>query len=304
MRVNSSAPGKPLKVALIQANVDQNVKWDLRFTDSVFTLYREQTISVAADNPDLVVWSESAMPCYFLKRTRYRTGVKQLMDSLQIPLVFGGLDYRTVKTAGSRKREYFNSVFFYAPGQQGFQKYDKMRLVPFSERLPFEGLFPIISRVDLGEADFTAGETFNLFSFGDLSLFTPVCYEVVYPEQMRNFVNFGGDLMVHVTNDGWFGRSGMSYQHANITRFRALENGIPVARCANTGVSCFIDVFGRIQNATKIFTQANVVGSLSMPKRDTFYRRWGDWVGWGCVWLVLISGLLLPAKIILLRRHQ
>jgi apolipoprotein N-acyltransferase len=235
-------PEKSLTIGLCQVNVDQNVKWDSPFRDSLFNLNANMTRTCAAQGASLVVWSESAIPCYFLKWPKYRVRVKRLSDSLNVPIIFGSLDYET-NPGSARKYDYYNSVFYYRPGAAGFVKYDKIRLVPFSEMLPFEGLFPIISRVDLGEADFSSGKDLTLFDFEGLKAFAPICYEVVYPEFIRAFVERGAGLMVHLTNDGWFGRSGMPFQHANITRFRALECGVPVARCANTGVTCFIDPF-------------------------------------------------------------
>jgi apolipoprotein N-acyltransferase len=301
-RIKEPSREHQLKVALVQANVDQNVKWNVHFRDSVYNLHKQMTLQCVRENPDLVVWSESAMPCYFLKRPRYKYGVITLMDSLSLPLVFGGLDYMP-NYEKKKKYDFFNSVFFYHPKSRRFLKYDKIRLVPFSERLPFEGIFPLISRVDLGEADFTPGRDYRLFKLKGYRLFTPVCYEVVYPKEIRRFVRSGGEFMVHLTNDGWFGRSGMPFQHANITRFRALENGIWVARCANTGVSCFIDPYGRFTKKSSIFTGVNIVGNINARGINTFYTRHGDLMGWFCIWVTVLYFLFVFGKWIYIKKY-
>jgi len=297
-RIHSAKPDAPtITVAMVQANVDQNIKWDNRFTDSVVQLHQTLSRSTLSEKPDLLVWSESAMPFYFLKRYEYREEIRRFLDSIGIPVIFGSLDYER-NPKKEKHYNFFNSAFFYDPAVGEFQKYDKIRLVPFSEALPFEGFFPIISRVDLGEADFQAGDSLTLFSLWGKPFFTPICYEVVYPDFIRTFANRGGRFMVHITNDGWFGRSGMPFQHANITRFRAVENGMPVAQCANTGVSCFIDIYGRMKAATDIFTTTTLTHSLSFSTAPTFYTQHGDWVGWACLYMVplFIFGSFLYEK--------
>jgi len=206
-------------------------------------------------------------------------------------LIFGSLDYELLPEKPNEPH-YYNSAFFYSPGTNGqYLKYDKIQLLPFAERLPFEGLFPIISRVDLGEADFTPGDSLHRFALKKHQLFIPICYEVVYPWFIRDFVNAGGDLMVQITNDGWFGYSAMPYEHANIARFRAVETGVPVARCANTGVSCFIDPFGRILQPTRIFTTTINLMTLPLNATPTPYLKIGDL--WGVLSLILVGmGLL------------
>lgn len=283
-RVNQ-APSveKTTTVALIQPNISTDDKWSPARSDSIFLLHCSMTAQAAAcEKLDLAVWPESALPCYFLRRFSYQRHLTLLADSLKVPILFGSLDF-DFKGANPREPRYFNSVFFYAPGSGCFGKYDKIKLVPFGEALPFQGLFPIISRVNLGEADFTPGDSLKLFSAKEHRFFTPICYEVVYPEQMRAFARLGGEMMVQVTNDAWYRRSGMTFQHANICRFRAVETGVPVARCANTGLSCFIDPLGRMDHTTEIFTSTTPIKHVPAWKYETFFNQHGDLVGWGCL---------------------
>jgi apolipoprotein N-acyltransferase len=300
----SETGGETLNIALIQANVDPNIKWSPGHADSIFTLHCRMTEAAAKnDSLDLAVWAESALPFYFLKRWGCRQAVMALSDSLRLPLVFGSIDFDDGPLKSLRPIRYYNSVLFYDPGKKGFLKYDKIRLVPFGEQLPFEGWFPIISRVDLGEADFSPGDSLHLFDLKGCKIFTPICYEVVYPEQMRCFVRAGGRFMVQVTNDAWYRRSGMTFQHTNICRFRAVEEGIPVARCANTGVSCFIDPYGRLDRVTPIFKTLISKGRVSSRWLDTFYSRHGDIAGWVCLYLTLAYFIILLLLSFIRKRH-
>ncbi len=290
-----------IKISLIQGNVNQHVRWDFRFVNSVIDKQTELTELALQEDPDLVVWSESALPFYFYRRVHYKDKAEKFFNKANIPFLFGSLHLRKSQIPG-RKFEYFNSAFLFRPGLEDYEKSSKIKLVPFAEKLPFENIFPIISKVDLGEADFSPGDELKLFSIKGKNFFVPICYEVVYPEHIRDFVQKGADFMIAITNDGWFGRSGMPFQHTNISRFRCVENGISAARCANSGVSVFYDSFGRPSNATDIYTERAITGRVSTERIDTFFTRHGDYVGWIAMWVMLASILIYVAQKISLNK--
>jgi apolipoprotein N-acyltransferase len=126
-----------------------------------------------------------------------------------------------------------------------------------------------------------------------------ICYEVVYPFFFQDFLKNKSSFFVQITNDAWFRRSGMASQHLNITRFRVIENRIPVVRCANTGISCFIDSRGRIFNRTKLFTSSAESGELDLISSPGIYRKYGDWVGWSMFFIapILFFTLFLQSLI-------
>src|SRR5699024_216126 len=132
-----------------------------------------------------------------------------------------------------------------------FRQYSKLRLVPFSERLPFDDIFPLINYVNLGEGDFSAGDGYEVWN-AKIPYAPSICYEVIYPDFVRGARRRGATLLVNITNDGWFGYSNAPFQHANITRFRAVEAGMPIARNANSGISVFYDYKGRILGKTRL----------------------------------------------------
>ncbi len=271
------------RVAIIQPNVDPLIKWERRRADSIFQLNIDMTTNAftSENNIDLAIWPESALPVYFGREARYRRIISSLADSLSTSILFGALDIDFTNN-DINQPNYYNSVFFKAPHTQ-FVRYDKINLLPFAERLPFEGIFPIISRVDLGEADFTHGKLSTVYSIqtaaGPLNVFTPICYEVVYQKAIANFVKNGGKLMAQVTNDGWFGRSAMPYQHLNIALFRSIEFGIPLARAANTGISAIADACGRISLSTPIYESRILVGNVKTNTMDTLFTFTGDIIG-------------------------
>ena len=131
-----------------------------------------------------------------------------------------------------------------------------------------------------------------------LSIIGVICYESVFPDLIRRFVKMGGKLLVVVTNDAWFGNTSGPYQHAQIAVFRAIENRISIARCANTGISSFIDPYGRIIDETKYNQRANLIKSIPLRKESTFYMQHGDIFSF---FLVAISGLSFITA--LLRRN-
>jgi apolipoprotein N-acyltransferase len=122
-----------------------------------------------------------------------------------------------------------------------------------------------------------------------------ICFESVYPALVRSFVRRGAEFLVNITNDAWFGKTHGPFQHAQIAVFRAIENRISIARCANSGVSMFVDPLGRVKSATKIFVRTTVIGQIPLKLKDTFYTKHGDWFAQGCF---LVSFFLISACLI------
>ena len=158
-----------------------------------------------------------------------------------------------------------------------------MHLVPFGERTPFMDHVPLLRDIDwtaltgdLGPAEFARGRERTLFNHprGDFAVL--ICFESVFPDLVRRHVAAGADFLVVITNDSWFGRTAGPYQHAQLAVFRAVENRTAIARCATSGVSLFVDPYGRTSQSTPVFTEAHAVGDLATGARRTFYNRRGD----------------------------
>ena len=207
----------------------------------------------------------------------------------------GALDYRRNPRGSIRKFDVYNASFLFSPGNNSFpDRYIKKHLVPFSERIPFDEIFPILNYVDLGEGDFVAGKETPVYL---PSLWTPyICYDAIFGDLVREAIRNGSRLMVNITNDGWFGRSTAPYQHLNLIRYRAIENGMPVARLANSGVSAFIDQYGHYDGNTEIFTDRVVQRKVPLKTRDTLYSRIGDAVE---MLLLIFFAVYLTATLLL-----
>jgi apolipoprotein N-acyltransferase len=153
-----------------------------------------------------------------------------------------------------------------------------VKLVPFSEALPFQGLFPILSRVNLGQADFKPGSVPVVYSIGSLIRGAPfICFDIIYPSFVRKRAAFGANILIHITNDGWFGKSSGPFQHALMSQQRCIENGISLARCANSGISMLVDQYGRIIAKTRLGVRTILSGDIPLARVPTLYTALGDW---------------------------
>ncbi len=271
-----------IKLALIQGNIDPYIKWTPSFIDSNFAVYRRLTWDISDDHPDLIVWPETATPCYLRYRPIYLDRVRSQIDSLGIPLLTGSPDYEYVGEQGIKT---YNGALLIHPNHREIDQYHKIHLVPFSERVPFVEQFPFLydwgSKMDLDIGNFEPGDSvvvFKIMNSQNREFFFSVviCYESVYPYLVRKFVQKGAKFLIIITNDGWFGTTSGPYQHAQIAVFRAIENRLWIARCANTGISEFIDPFGVIHAKTKLNEESVLTYSIFVREEETFFLKHGQ----------------------------
>ncbi len=312
------APQKTVTIALVQGNVDPFEKWEEGGTDKNLSLYEDMTRQAIQQHPDLIVWPETALPFYLRAEPPYLRRVLTLADSTRTPLLTGGLDY---KYEDEQDYVYYNTAFLIEPGERYLQSYYKMQLVPMSERVPYRDYFPfkyikkLLFDMALGIGDYARGQQWTVFTCkinqpsshgqettpaAQVRFSVPICYESVFPDLVRKFRQAGAQFLVIITNDAWFGRTTAPYQHAQFAVFRAIENRIPIARCANTGVSCFVDAFGRVYNSSKIFQPAVVVDTIKLCDKRTLYSQHGDWFAKLCA--IIAAGMMLIVIPISLRR--
>ena len=288
-----------MRVALVQPNLTFAQKWGPEGLNRSIDRLAELSLAAARQEPDLVVWPETALPCYLLTHADCRQRVGALVDTMAVPLLTGASAYDYAS------RQPYNAAFFLQPRRQNIQSYAKMHLVPFGERTPYRDRIPLLRDIDwsrltgaLGPAEFAPGRRRTLFAHpaGDFAVL--ICFESVFPDLVRRSVSQGARLLVNITNDSWFGRTAGPYQHAQLAVFRAVENRTPIARCATSGISLFIDAFGRPFQTTDIFTQVVRVGDLPLASESTFYTRHGDLfaqlvLGLSCGLMILV---LLPVR--------
>ncbi len=288
--------GEQMKIALLQGNMEPEVKWDESLLDYNIQTYIDMSGEAARESVDLIIWPETAAPCYLTAEKVYLQNVQNTCDRLNVPLLVGTNDYE-VKPDGTLK--YYNSAFLFTPGGGYPAVYNKIHLVPFSEKLPYDEYLGITKRIQLGQSDFSNGEDYTIFEIPQGRFATLICFESVYPGLVRDFVNRGINFLVNITNDGWFGKTHGPFQHAQIAVFRAVENRIAIARCANTGVSMFIDPYGQVRKPTRIWVRDMVIDKIPLKQpgdagwhKETFYARYGDWFAQGCFLIALVAVLM------------
>ncbi|PNU20909.1 apolipoprotein N-acyltransferase [Geothermobacter hydrogeniphilus] len=277
--------GKPLTIGLAQGNIDQAVKWDPAFRQWTLRTYRELTARAAAAGADLVIWPESAVPFYFQEPGQEQREVLQVAGRLKGFLLFGSPAY--LRQEG--KVRYLNSAYLLNADGRQLGRSDKVHLVPFGEYVPLKWLFPFIDKLVVGIGDFSPGRVEPLVMNGH-RLGVLVCYEAIFPELARDYVNSGSDLLVNITNDAWFGRSSAPWQLLEMSAVRAVENRIWIARAANTGISALISPLGEIRQQTPLFKPALLVGKVYPGAGASLYRRIGDLLPQGCLLVAVLLG--------------
>ena len=239
-----------IKISVAQGNIPQELKWDPGAAESILDRYIDLTRLSAFDAPDLIIWPETSFPGFFEEDRKRTQLVLDLAKDINIPILLGANTYEGLRN--------FNSAVFVSDKGEAAERYDKIHLVPFGEYVPFSEKFSVLHNLVLGElGEFTAGQEFKIFKLttSDLRLTTNfatlICYEDIFPEISREFVKNGAQFLVVITNDAWYGKTSAPYQHAACSVFRAIENRVPVVRCSNTGLSCFIDSRGRIYDSVE-----------------------------------------------------
>jgi apolipoprotein N-acyltransferase len=275
-RMHQHRSGSVVKAAVIQGNIEQDKKWDPAYQRSVIDAFKDLSFSAARERPDLIVWPETSLPFYFKSDKELTAYMLSFQKQFNSYLLFGSV---TAKDRNKNKKSsvprYANSAVLVDKNGTITYIYDKIHLVPFGEFVPLRQL---LSFVDLTGSigDFVPGESYikAVTPFGSFG--TLICYEIIFPGLARKFYSKGGDFIVTITNDAWFGRTAGPYQHFSMAVFRAIENRKPVIRCANTGISGFIDSCGRILGKTDIFSRTYLQSAVTTDKTISYYSKYGD----------------------------
>ncbi len=284
----SPASQANLKVAVVQGNVDQGLKWAPENQQMILTKYMGLTRSVLSEGADLVVWPESALPFVFDNDLPHTEALRAFVGSIETPLLTGAVVMAGEKEG--RVRVANGAVLIDETGKTK-DTYEKIHLVPFGEYVPL-GL--PVARLVTAIGDFEAGKEYTVFRWEGPAFSALVCYEIIFPELVRNFAAKGARTLITITNDAWFGRTAAPYQHFSMAVFRAVENRMPVIRAANTGISGFIDDRGRIIKATGIFHEDAFAETVTISGEKSFYTRYGNVFGYisivAAVMMIMFKG--------------
>jgi len=292
--LGNSAPSRQITLALVQPSIPQTLIWDVTENANRFQQVLALSEKALASKPDLLVWPEAAVPDL---GPEHEQAIKRLLAGHPAWLIFSG---DSAELLASGETNYFNSSFLVSPAGVFESIYNKRRLVIFGEYIPLLRWLPFLKWLTPISGGFTPGDHPVPFNMTNLGAKTSVliCFEDMFPHEAREHVNEDTDFLINLTNDGWFGDGAAQRQQAAGALFRAVENGVPLVRCANNGLTCWIDAQGRIREIENEGGSIYGPGFITpkIPLRDpgewvqTFYNLYGDRFGWSCC---AVSGLLL-----------
>jgi apolipoprotein N-acyltransferase len=288
---------QPVRVGLIQGNIPQKMKWDPAYRNEVLRRYRNLTLKAAVFKPDLMVWPEAVTPFFF---DRDFAGTQFVVDTVrlaQTPMILGSpalkLSEEDPAPGTGEPRRLTNSAYFVSEHGAHLGRYDKIHLVPFGEFVPFRSILFFIDKMVANIGDFERGEGAQVFRLGDHGFAVSICFEIIFPDLVRQPVKKGAGYLINITNDAWFGKSAASYQHMSMVAMRAVENRVPIVRAANTGISGSIDAYGRIIEATEIFEEDWIIAKIHPQTAEPgFYSSYGDVFSQLCLVLVPIFAFM------------
>jgi apolipoprotein N-acyltransferase len=278
--------GDSVAVRLVQTDISLDQPWKQPDSDQ---LMDELGALSTRDSgtPRLVVWPETPAP-FYLTDEGFRTRMRQIARKLGAYFLVGYID-----AAGN---EPSNSAALLSPDGVRLSRYDKMHLVPFGEYVPLKKLFFFAESLTRQVGEFVPGTQYTISQMDGHKISTAICYESIFPDLVRQFPKKGSELLVVITNDGWFGQSSAPYQHLRMGVVRSVENRRWMVRTANTGISAIIDPYGKIEAETPIGERMILDGSARFRNDRTFYTEYGD--------VFADANVLAAAALLLWRRRK
>jgi apolipoprotein N-acyltransferase len=290
-----SATPRSLDIVLIQPSIPQTLIWDSSRDDERFRGLIRLCEAALTNHVDLIIWPEAAVP----KLLRYDGETFEAVTGLarrhNVWMIIGADDAEPRPNTAGKEANYFNSGFLISPEGRLVERYKKRSLVIFGEYVPLSRWLPFLRWFTPIEGGFASGDRPVPFRLPNLGVQTSVliCFEDVFPGLGREAAEDDTDFLVNLTNNGWFGESAAQWQHAANAVFRAVENGLPLVRCCNNGITCWVDGRGRVReifrdSAGSVYGAGFLRTRVPLPAPDnrrapTFYHEHGDWFGWSCV---------------------
>jgi apolipoprotein N-acyltransferase len=291
-RLDEKRPGKAFRVSIVQGNIEQDKKWEPAYQNDVINIYTDLSKQAALASADLIVWPETAVPFFFEHDVTHTENIINMQKDLDAYLLLGSV---MIRERSPEQNLLSNSAILLDKKGKKTYEYDKIHLVPFGEYVPFRKLLFFIDKLVVGVGNYRAGKEYPKAEteFGRFG--TLICYEIIFPGKVRKFYTDGGDFMVTITNDAWFGMTHGPHQHFSMAVFRAIENRKPVIRSANTGVSGFIDSSGKILATTPLFQRMVMNQTIQTDRTMTFYTKYGDLFSYFCMVISVI--ILINTKL-------
>jgi apolipoprotein N-acyltransferase len=290
---------------LVQQNIPIAVRWPPDYFDRTLSELTSLTLKSAADAAaqassgqdlsrqnsatkiDLIIWPESPAP-FYTSDPRFRNAISDMAHRAGTWVVTGAVGTAPAAQSGGQEL-IFNSAAIVSPTGEWTGRYDKVHLVPFGEYLPFPSLFSFAGGLSKEVGEFEAGSSRVPLDAVGTKLGVFICYESVFPDDIRQFANQGAQVFVNISNDGWYGDSGAWSQHVNQTRMRAIENERWILSAANTGLTGAIDPYGRMVVRAPRKERTTLVAPYALTYVTTFYSRHGDWFAMLCAIISLAA---------------
>ena len=299
IRLGSSAHvhyQRDIHLRIVQPNIPQEVKWRQTHRDKHLATFLRLSRQPSSHPITHLIWPETAVPFVVSHDTPRRVKMASVVPKNGLLLT------GSIRTSGRIQKPFqiWNSLHAVSEDGQIVMTHDKFRLVPFGEFIPLGKYFKKylrLKKITQGRTDFSAGPGPQTISLPNLPSFSPlICYEVIFPGSV---VGPGRrpKWLLNITNDAWFGKSSGPFQHFAMARIRAVEQGLPLIRAANTGISGVIDPFGRIIKKTSLNTQGIVDSALPKPTRyQTVFSKAGEWPILGLIFLMFSGSFLLRKR--------
>jgi apolipoprotein N-acyltransferase len=295
-QLSTAPPQGSLKVAMVQGDIPQSLKWDPKFLETSFEIYREQSEAAAQHGADLIVWPEAAAafffqpndryPAQFVSDAAYRQQLLDLAARIGEPILFGA----PALGVEDNRIGFYNRAYLVSSAGKVEGWYDKIQLVPFGEYVPLRKfLGGLVNRVVVGFGDMFAGREQTLFKVHGAKLAVLICYESVFPNLTRTAVKRGANLLINITNDAWYGKSSAPYQLLAMAAMRSVETKVPMVRVANTGISAVIQPDGTITARTALFKRGTEAEHVYWRQEKTVYAQVGDVFAETCLALMLVA---------------
>ena len=284
-------PGAPVPAAgsrralLVQPDIDTEMQWT---EENVRDTEQKLAALSRAPGADLILWPEVPAP-FYVTDAKFRDYTARIAQTAEAPFLFGAVGF-------TPEREPLNSAVMTDPSGKIVDRYDKINLVPFGEFIP--PMFGWVNRITKEIGDFVPGERVVVFPLDGHKLGAFICYESVFPDLVRQFVHGGAEVLVNLSNDGYFGHSAAHEQHLEIVRMRAAENRRWILRATNDGITAAIDPAGRVVERIPPFVQTAGLLPYDYQSTQTPYTQHGDWFAWTCFAL----GFLMSAVSLVHRR--
>jgi apolipoprotein N-acyltransferase len=280
---------------LVQANVPilEGSNWTKEYFNQTLRDLTEVSLDShgSPSRPDLIVWPENPAP-FYTSDPLFREAVSNVARQSSAWVLVGSIGIRNASATPEQPTEIYNSASLVSSNGDWVSRYDKVHLVPFGEYVPFKQVFSFAGGLTKEVGDFSRGTSRAPLDAGGTKLGVFICYESIFPDEVRQFAGNGAQMLVNISNDGWYGDSGAYAQHLKQSRMRAVENNRWLLLDTNTGVTAVIDPNGRIVASGPRKTRTAMRAPYALSNSTTFYTRHGDWFAYLCA-IISVAALFM-----------